>query len=860
MALFFPGLDKIDFLKVKPTAGEKEFLYFLNSFLDDTYEVYFQPLLNGDNPDIIILRENSGVMIVEVKDWDLKSYQLSPNRHWQLKNIDNKFGDKQVVKSPIQQVFEYKVNLYNLHIETLLEKRIKNPKFLNIVTCAVYFHKASKKEIDYFLTDGNEDNESYLKFLSHFELLGYDSLINDNFKKIISKRWLDRKSYLFDEELYKSFKRYLKPPTHSIEQGKVITYTDEQIRIIESKAGSQQKIKGVAGSGKTLALAKRAVNAHLRHKGEVLILTFNISLRNYIHDRISEIRENFEWKNFTILHYHHFIKSHNNNVNFLKIDKNQSIKPEGKTYQTIIIDEIQDFQRDWILNVKMFLEKDGEFVVYGDEKQNIYQRTLEDKKPYTSIGRQWNILKKSFRVTTDIANLATQFQKKFFTQKYDYDEIIVQRSLFDKSLIKYHYLDTADISAIMNIYNSIINETSTHDNDVCFQSSRVEVLRLIDKDIRDRLHKKTNTMFETLEVYEKLKTDYTKDGKTDEEKLKKELEIVRRNKKFNFWMNSGTTKLSTIHSFKGWEIATLFLIVENESDEELEFTTDELIYTAITRCRQNLVIINIGNKRYDDFFITTIKKDTLDNNYSMNLLCQSNTSEIQKHNTNNLFGNRTASIVSVEDIEEFENDSFKKSVFEDFKSIKIGNQIWMAENLNVDRFRNGDYIIEDFNNEEYAQDWSRFNENEIPTFCEHTHNNKINHGKFYNVYSVNDERGLAPIGWRIPNYNDWLELIQFLGGKNIAGKKLKSTEFWNKFGNGSNESKFNGLPSGSCNKIGYFYDYKISSSWWSTFDFEMNCNPTLTLFSNTNQAEIFTSFDDFGYFVRCIKENNLNNE
>jgi hypothetical protein len=607
MAKVFPTLEQIDLLKVKPTNGERKLLHFLNSTLDDTYEVYFQPYLNGDNPDIIILRENSGVMIIEVKDWDLDSYQLSPNRHWQLKNIDNKFGKKQIVKSPIQQVFEYKENLYNLHIDTLLEKRIKNPKFLSIVTCAVYFHNASKNQIDKFLTDGNQDKESYLKFLSHFEILGFDSLSKDNFQKIISKRWLERKSYLFDEELYKSFKRYLKPPTHTIEQGKAITYTDEQQRIIESKAGSQQKIKGVAGSGKTLALSKRAVNAHLRHKSEVLILTFNISLRNYIHDRISEVRENFEWKYFTILHYHHFIKAHNNNVNFVKIDEDETTNPDGTTFQTIIIDEVQDYQKEWISNVKRFLAKDGEFVVYGDEKQNIYQRTLEEKKPYTSIGGQWNILKKSFRVTTDIANLATQFQRTFFTEKYDYDEIIVQRSLFDTSLIKYHYLDTADIPAIMNIYNSIITETATHDNDVCFQSSRVEILRLIDKDIRDRIHKKTNTMFETLEVYEKLKADFTRDGKTDEEKLKKELEIVRRNKKFNFWMNSGTTKLSTIHSFKGWEISTLFLLVENESDEEHEFTTDELIYTAITRCRQNLIIINIGNKRYDGFFKRTIK-------------------------------------------------------------------------------------------------------------------------------------------------------------------------------------------------------------------------------------------------------------
>lgn len=608
MAKIYPSLAQIDLLKVKPTSGEKELLTFLDSTLDDSFEVYFQPYLNGDNPDVIILRENSGAMIIEVKDWDLNNYELNLKRDWQLKNITNKFGKRQVVKSPLQQVFDYKANLYNLHIDNLLEKKIKDPRFLSIITCGVYFHNATQKQIEEFLIKGNEDQLNYLKFISHFELLGYDSLTSENFKKIISRRWLDKKSFFFNDELYISFKRYLQPPYHTIEQGKSIVYTDEQQKIIESKLGSQQKIKGVAGSGKTLALAKRAVNAHLRHKGEVLILTYNISLRNYIHDRISEVRENFEWKYFTILHYHQFIKAHNNNINFVKTDQAEPIVTAGKTYQTIIVDEIQDFEKNWITNIKQFLAPDGEFVVYGDEKQNIYQRSLEEKKPYTSISGQWNILKKSFRVTTDIANLATVFQKKFFTSKYEYDEIILQRSLFDKSLLRYHYLEKEDIKSVMEIYNQVIAETQTHDNDVCFQSSRVELLRCIDHEIRIKLHKKTNSMFETLEVFEKLKSDYTSNGIIEVKKLKTELDLVRKNKKFTFWMNTGTTKLSTIHSFKGWEIQTLFLIIESNGDEEDDFTSDELIYTAITRCRQNLIIINIGNSHYDDFLKNAIRK------------------------------------------------------------------------------------------------------------------------------------------------------------------------------------------------------------------------------------------------------------
>ncbi len=66
-------------------------------------------------------------------------------------------------------------------------------------------------------------------------------------------------------------------------------------------------------------------------------------------------------------------------------------------------------------------------------------------------------------------------------------------------------------------------------------------------------------------------------------------------------MKTGTVKLSTVHSFKGWEIDTLFLLIENEENEN-EFTNAELIYTGLTRARRNLVIFNLGNIKYDEFF------------------------------------------------------------------------------------------------------------------------------------------------------------------------------------------------------------------------------------------------------------------
>ena len=105
---------------------------------------------------------------------------------------------------------------------------------------------------------------------------------------------MKNRNILFTDDIYYEFRRYLRPPTHIAEQGKDINYGEKQLRLSTSKSSTFLKIKGVAGSGKTTVLAKRAVNAHKRHGGNVLILTYNKTLRNYIRDKISEVRQQQE--------------------------------------------------------------------------------------------------------------------------------------------------------------------------------------------------------------------------------------------------------------------------------------------------------------------------------------------------------------------------------------------------------------------------------------------------------------------------------------------------------------------------------------------------------------------------------------
>lgn len=78
-------------------------------------------------------------------------------------------------------------------------------------------------------------------------------------------------------------------------------------------------------------------------------------------------------------------------------------------------------------------------------------------------------------------------------------------------------------------------------------------------------------------------------------------ETIRKNKKIHFWFNSGTIKISTVHSFKGWESELVFLILEPKFKENGwgRYSFDEVLYTGITRSRSHLVIINFGNQEYD---------------------------------------------------------------------------------------------------------------------------------------------------------------------------------------------------------------------------------------------------------------------
>jgi uncharacterized protein (TIGR02145 family) len=186
---------------------------------------------------------------------------------------------------------------------------------------------------------------------------------------------------------------------------------------------------------------------------------------------------------------------------------------------------------------------------------------------------------------------------------------------------------------------------------------------------------------------------------------------------------------------------------------------------------------------------------------------------------------------------------------------KIGNQLWMTENLKVKTYRNGDIIPQ-------IQDGNQWSVLTTGAWC--YYENDPTKGVLYNWHAVNDPRGLAPEGWHIPSDAEWNTLINYLdpnadGGNNnnTAGGKMKSTgtQYWQSPNeDATNESGFSGLPGGRRNFYDAFDNYGSSGLWWSATEEDTYFAWYRTLGYGNGVVNRVSSSKDMGLSVRCVKD------
>jgi len=187
-----------------------------------------------------------------------------------------------------------------------------------------------------------------------------------------------------------------------------------------------------------------------------------------------------------------------------------------------------------------------------------------------------------------------------------------------------------------------------------------------------------------------------------------------------------------------------------------------------------------------------------------------------------------------------------------YKTVTIGSQVWMAENLKTTHYRNGDLI-----SSSKGLSWQNTEEGAYCVFNDHPAN-IATFGLLYNGFAVMDTRNIAPAGWHIPSVTEWLTLIDYLGGQMEAGGKLKDTSIsWVKPNIGAtNESGFAALPGGYRTFNVEYKETYYSGYWWSGTEHDSESIYFLYLHNSYPYTGGMTSwfYKQFGFSVRCVKD------
>jgi uncharacterized protein (TIGR02145 family) len=161
-----------------------------------------------------------------------------------------------------------------------------------------------------------------------------------------------------------------------------------------------------------------------------------------------------------------------------------------------------------------------------------------------------------------------------------------------------------------------------------------------------------------------------------------------------------------------------------------------------------------------------------------------------------------------------------------YRTVKIGPQTWMAQNLNY----------------QIGSSWCYDNDN---SNCE----------KYGRLYGWNTAMVACPAGWKLPDTADWIKLVTAAGGKNAAGKKLKAGSGWNENANGTDDFGFSALPGGNRRHDGGFSNAGYNGDWWTATNdsFSGGAYSRNMAYDNDNVSEDYNA-PGLGFSVRCIKE------
>jgi hypothetical protein len=615
-----PPRDQLRQLRQPLTEGEREVFDYFDQLLRPEWEIYVQPHLNGLRPDFVLLHPLVGIVVVEVKDWNLDAmgYQVVKEDDGAPRLYGIRDGKRFSLdaENPFNKIALYREEILNLYCPSFQNDPQNS---LRVVAGLVIFTRANRSKVEqafdkcirYYGLDQHPDGTPNPK-RNNCCIGGCDDMANrnwDSLRQLIEFASV-RDRWGMSEEIAADLRHWLEEPEFSAEQRRDLPLDAKQKDLATTRTASgYRRIKGPAGSGKSQVLAARASQVILGNPdARVLVISFNITLLNYLqdlavrwpHPGLSNVRCQADWLNFHAWckrlcltvgardQYSRLWKGHldgkdeNADVDEQVYDREISNLVAGvidqggpaiRCFDAILVDEGQDLRPEWWACLRKVLKDGGEMLLVADASQDIYGRNdLWTEKAMEGCGfaGDWVRLTGSHRIPAPLAPLVGDFARRY-----------VDSTKADPPSEQTDFLDALEGTCTLRwreVSAGCVAEAGFAEALRVAGFENPEPVPFPDVTIVVSSRRMGRRIVSLLEA-KKIRSIHTFDTQSDKPDSR-----VERRKKLAFYKGDARVKVTTIHSFKGLETRALVIC---HSHEDRGKAWAELLYTAMTRLKRS---------------------------------------------------------------------------------------------------------------------------------------------------------------------------------------------------------------------------------------------------------------------------------
>lgn len=587
MAQVFPGVEELDHLPEPLNVGERQVLDALMQ-LDNGWLIYVQPRLGLDQPDFVVLHPDYGVTAVEVKDWSLGIYRQADNG---VIEVNKQGGWRQTSEAPRYQAHRYRDSIFS-HFFADTNTSFRD---FSIVRAIVVMVRHTTVEAQALLRIPRIASSE-----TRIAVWGGEDVFRDPVKALTGYK--SPRPMLISKTSLDRLRRHLAEPEAISDQRLPLSLSAAAQNIDRNPNGARiRRVRGAAGSGKSLGLAARAARLASEDK-DVLVVTFNSTLPHYLQDlaarRCRELGASLQRITFT--HLHGLCSRVCDDGRLAGFEAVSSTLPgmsepfdevvdraldayshgHGLQFDAVLVDEGQDFSLMWWNFLRQYVCKpDGEMLLVADPTQDVYDKrawTDDERMLGAGFSGPWTEVRGSYRMPPDLIPVIADFARNHVDGlsvdpqvPFDHPQ---QAGSYEATVRRWVNMPPGAVLG-QKLGEEVVRLLRKHPDlapsDVVFLApshvSGLEAVRVIKA-----------AGFDVQHVFAANQRD-------------------RRNLKDRFWGAAPGVKGCTVHSFKGWESRAVVLTVSAHPDSH------RLAYVGLTRVK--------GDPRHRSAYVTVLNSD-----------------------------------------------------------------------------------------------------------------------------------------------------------------------------------------------------------------------------------------------------------